>query len=110
MLLGWGWRSGRIRLPYFDAVLQHTIHQAQSDKSRVCMADLGLNVPGALEKKAAALEAISAPMLPPRSDPLASFPPPGLFLGNVVAHVCEIAQLRASVDDDDAIRRVCQTG
>ena len=107
MLLGWGWRSGRITLPDWDAVLQHTINLAQSDKSRVYMADLGLNVPGALEKKAAALEAISAPMLPPRSGSLARFAPPGLFGGNVVDHVCEVAQLRAAVDDDDAIHRVC---
>ena len=109
-LLGWGWRSGRITLPEIDVVLLHTITQAQSEKSRAHMADLGLNVPGALEKKAALLETISVPMLPTRSGPLASFPPPGIFLGNVVVHVCEIAQLRAAVDDDDAIHRVCQAG
>ena len=28
----------------------------------------------------------------------------------MVAHVCEVAQLRAAVDDDDAIHRVCQAG
>ena len=109
MLLGWGWRSRRIRSPAVDAVLLHVIRKAQSDKSLAYMEDCGLNVPGALTEKLAALEAISEPMLPPRTDPLARSAPPGLFLGNVIAHLCEVGQLRAVVDDE-SISHVCSAG
>ena len=54
----------------FDMVL--TTYRAQSDMSRGHMAELGLDMPWALEKKAAAFEAIGAPMLSMRSGPACS--------------------------------------
>ena len=107
MLLGWGWRTSRVRLPELDGVLLHTIKNAQSAKAKSNIASLGLDMPGMLEAKQAALAALSTPPLPVRSDPLERPAPPGLFLGNVLAHLCEVAQLRA-VLADDVIGRVCR--